>query len=348
MPPSGHTPGPAPPERELRGGAIASVLALNKKGKEMQKYLLGIIFILFPIALTISCRQTKPLIPEPPAFRSMCDNSDLIIIGTMADKNTIEATSQYLSDDTVLKIQTHILDILKGNPTGDTITCYTFFRSADPITELGLGDSLMLFLRILKGTDEYTAYSGVLDIRHLSGANFAFMAQRTREYLDIASHRNYQDQDIVEWLVKCAEDTSMRWDAINDLYSSYQAYNKKQQRPSRKLVLKVELSPAQRRRLYEAILKTPVMEDSEFRMLDMADGKFDTRILPQLIAYIQNHQDNPDNNTLRSMRYICNLTAAPGAGPLVVAYEFTRPDSTGEQERRKIIGDFLSLLSKRI
>jgi hypothetical protein len=130
---------------------------------------------------------------------------------------------KYLDDDSYRRTTFHISESLKGGHGESTLQVihYTDPESPDFVGNFRKGDRLLLFLN---RNDEQNAY-WVRDMRHgakkLSDEDLKVYLDRIGELSALLLREKPDDRELVEWLVRCAEEPATRWEGAYELSAGF-------------------------------------------------------------------------------------------------------------------------------
>lgn len=205
------------------------------------------------LSLVVVCSLLAPVLfsspaaacptKEPETLLSLYKASDSIYIGRYSDTETGPVTQdEEHYSVTELKLNFHITSALKGQPAkalslfGENYT----YKDVDPDPEavgeasettegqpdqytLKAGDDVLLFLR----TDEEDKRSVLTDyadgLKKLPVEDIAVYEDRIKDLSAIFAAEQPDDENIVEWLVRCAEERATRWEGVTELQRSFEA-----------------------------------------------------------------------------------------------------------------------------
>ena len=188
----------------------------------------------------VSARSRCP-VKMPETLLSLYQNSDAIHIATF-DRKTDGEVAEDTADYTSIGIKKHfsISSTLKGESrkffvledseyryknTGTTPAEAEESEEAEDLEssiELKPGDTLLLFLKNGDEEDAPTLTDYRDGTKKLSMEHIGVYEARIKELNSIFGAKKVDEAKIVEWLVRCAEDTVTRWEGTFELLGSFQ------------------------------------------------------------------------------------------------------------------------------
>lgn len=208
--------------------------------------LMKTLLILTAIAATLcltgvaSARSHRVVMPQ--TLLSLYKQSDAILVGRF-DKS-VEETIAEKRDHSVIKIQKYfdIASSLKGENIKLFVLEGSFYRFhapadgetsadadmgdfedldiADSDDGVRSGDSVLLFLQKKKGEEGYELTDRSDGIKKMSDADLAVYEKRIGELNYIFDTPNVDQTEVVEWLIRCAEEPATRWEGAFELLQS--------------------------------------------------------------------------------------------------------------------------------
>ncbi|HEU4593545.1 MAG TPA: hypothetical protein VFS10_00150 [Pyrinomonadaceae bacterium] len=159
-----------------------------------------------------------PISPPTP-LRMLYQKSERVVVAR-AGHSEPDKTS---NDDSYRRTTFHIGESLKGGHGESTLQVvhYTNPETPEFVGNFKKGDRLLLFLNYDDGQNAYR----VNDMRHgakkLSDEDLKIYLRRIEELSAILLKDKPDEQEIVEWLVRCAEEPATRWEGAYELYAGY-------------------------------------------------------------------------------------------------------------------------------
>jgi len=207
--------------------------------------MLKTLLILTAVAATLcltgvaSARSHKAVMPQ--TLLSLYKQSDVILTGRY-DRSVEGPVVDEKRDHSVVKIQKYfdIASSLKGENIKLFVledSIYKFhaptdggevpdrsdledFDIADSDDGLRSGDSVLLFLRKKEGSEGYELTDRADGIKKMSDEDLSVYARRISELNYIFDTPNVDQAEIVDWLVRCAEEPATRWEGAFELLQS--------------------------------------------------------------------------------------------------------------------------------
>jgi hypothetical protein len=209
--------------------------------------MLKVLLILTAVAATLcltgvaSARSHTAVMPQ--TLLSLYKQSDVILAGRF-DKTVEGPVVAEKRDHSVVNIQKYfdIASSLKGEniklfvledsiyrfhaTSGDGAATaadnseFKDFDIADSDDGLRSGDSVLLFLRKKEGGEGYELTDRADGIKRMSDEDLAVYAKRIGELNYIFDTPNVDQTEVVEWLVRCAEEPATRWEGAFELLQS--------------------------------------------------------------------------------------------------------------------------------
>jgi hypothetical protein len=158
-----------------------------------------------------------PIAPPTP-LRMLYKGSERVVVARVGNSE-VDKTS---TDDSLRRTTFHITESLKGGHGENTLQVahYTSYETPDFVGNFKKGDRLLLFLN----RDENETYS-VNDIRYgakkLSDEDLKVYLDRIEELSALLLKEKPDDKEIVEWLVRCAEEPATRWEGAYELSAGF-------------------------------------------------------------------------------------------------------------------------------
>lgn len=189
---------------------------------------------------TASARRCP--VKEPETLLSLYQNSDAIYIASYdktVDGEILEATDDY----TAVEIKKHftISSTLKGQnrkffvledrdyryktalPETNVVEVEPESEEAgDDPSELKSGDTLLLFIRNSEEKEAPTLTDYRDGIKKLSTERMSVYEARIKDLNSIFGEKKVNEQRLMEWLIRCAEDPATRWEGTFELLRSVQ------------------------------------------------------------------------------------------------------------------------------
>lgn len=157
-----------------------------------------------------------PVSPPTP-LRMLYTGSDRVVVARAGDS----AVEKSDNGDSFRRTTFHIGESLKGGHGENKLQVvhYTYPDSPDYIGNFKKGERLLLFLNY---NEEQSAY-WVNDMRHgakkLSDEDLKVYLERIEELSALLLKEKPDEKEVVEWLVRCAEEPATRWEGAYELYA---------------------------------------------------------------------------------------------------------------------------------
>ena len=155
---------------------------------------------------------------EPPSpLRTLYRESERVVVARVGATAAVEGADA----ENQRKTAFDVTESVKGDPGEKTLHVYHWFWQDSPgsPTNFQQGDTLLLFLR--RGEDRQTDGYYVTDARYgakkLSDADLKVYLKRIEELQWIMRQEKPDPDELVEWLVRCAEEPATRWEGAYEL-----------------------------------------------------------------------------------------------------------------------------------
>ena len=151
---------------------------------------------------------------QPIPLRQLYNHSDRIVVGRWGTSRVIKT----VDEDLLLRTALHVSTTVKGSADEPVVFVERWLWTSTSMAESSSakGDKVLAFLT--RGEDG--AYS-VLDLLHglkeLSDSQLTTYLERISELAQIMEGGKPDPDDLVEWLVRCAEETATRWEGTYEL-----------------------------------------------------------------------------------------------------------------------------------
>jgi hypothetical protein len=172
--------------------------------------------------------------------------------------------------------------------------------------------------------DSYDLITGETSAKPLSPADLETYLRRIQELKEITARNDDGPSEIVEWLVRCAEDPATRREGAFELYGSAltEQFEKEQadaETPQGELVsalrrkarsqqlLFASLTKEQKERLVNALLKSDLDNAGDFDLVEIVRRWNDPRLAPFLISYLHRFEDTAPEYLWRVLRTVAEL-----------------------------------------
>jgi hypothetical protein len=245
-------------------------------------------------------------LPQTP-LRELYDDSERVVIARAGDSTVHErdGNGRLLRTTTLLVSRT-----LKGKHR-DTVKVYHWVYEGDR-RQFKKDRDLLVFLTPREGSGllkrsrgwELADYSRA--VKDLPAPVLETYEQRLKELAAIESRRGVRTSEIVEWLVRCAEDPGTRWEGLTDLVRTLPRPDERHPQngsPASVLVDTIEaneraagaeaadnlaelLTSEQKERLVRALLRTERLTEADIELIDLVSDWDDPRLMPFLVSQL--------------------------------------------------------------
>ena len=157
-----------------------------------------------------------------PTLRTLVLKSDRIVVASVGESVAIETkNTDYGGVYTHKRTLLHVATTAKGVPHESTIYLFHHVWSDESREErygdLEEGKPLLLFLRWREEGDGYVFADSSGGANQLPDEDLKVYVRRIEELVAIMSVEKPDPREIVEWLVRCAEEPATRWDGAVEL-----------------------------------------------------------------------------------------------------------------------------------
>jgi hypothetical protein len=284
-----------------------------------------------------------PVLP----LRELYKDSDRIVVARVGESERVELKELENKDDgTLIIIALVVSSTLKGEGDESALRVYQFVYG-DQDETFKPGDNLLVFLRratieSLSPPDGYWPVDLSRGVKKLSDSDLSVYTQRVFELSQIAGNKPDQEA-LVEWLVRCAEDPATRWEGAFDLASSAadlrascsqddsdedsdssQEPNQERSDEPQASIATVEPMPEtrelgdrlafaalltadQKERLMKALLAAEKITEGDEALIELAADFHDPRLLPFLVSQLHRVEANPPQAAYTIVRVVAQL-----------------------------------------
>ncbi|HKG23012.1 MAG TPA: carboxypeptidase-like regulatory domain-containing protein, partial [Blastocatellia bacterium] len=157
--------------------------------------------------------------PEP--LRELYFDSELIVVASVGKSVTAEEMEYGAMKKTALQITSTV----KGK-SGKRVVYVYHWESKDVESQFTEGESLLLFLnrreaeRGKRASDGYRIKDESYGLKKLSAPDLSVYLQRMKELDAMSRDAKDNPAEVVDWLVRCAEDPATRWEGSYELARS--------------------------------------------------------------------------------------------------------------------------------
>ena len=263
-------------------------------------------------------------IPSQP-LRTLFLESDRIVVAQVGASSVAEKLNYGRSFKTSLMVS----QTIKGDGHKPAVDVHHFVYARDPI-QFTEGQTVLAFLQRKEGDtkDGYEPIYGASSVKRLSPSDLETYLSRLEELKAIVSNREPNPIDIVEWLVRCAEDPVTRREGSFELQMAAWRQEQADRRTAegepldsaadfivaiRKLRDQeppLLLTSEQRLRLMNALLRSEDLinwDNGDRELLEVVKRWNDPRLVPFLISYLRRFEKAAPQDLWRIMRTIAEL-----------------------------------------
>ncbi|HET8670554.1 MAG TPA: hypothetical protein VFM05_08005 [Candidatus Saccharimonadales bacterium] len=291
-----------------------------------------------------SITQACPL-PPPQPLRTLYKQSDLIVVASVGRSVVAQRDNWHA----LLRTDLAVSSFHKGQATDPII--YLYHRSYDESHDIAgrykEGDALLFFLRDRKEGDGYEVDDYNYGAKQLSDADLRIYLDRINELASILGEGKPNHEQVVEWLVRCAEEPATRWEGAWELaMSTYalqagidaspadgdeeaveeegtdggqvaEASSGVAQEPDQELdpIFALLLTEEQKQRLAKALYNIPVAIERDTYLVDVVEAWNDPDLAKFLVGQLSQMTDNPPllaGDFMRTLARILNDKALEG------------------------------------
>jgi Carboxypeptidase regulatory-like domain len=304
----------------------------------------------FPMEKLVIVSGIVSIPPQP--LRTLYLNSDRVVVAQVG-KSTAEAKD---GSSRLVRTSLVVSRTLKGDGHKPALTVSEMvYGKRGQFTE---GETVLAFLR--RGSDA-NSYSSSEEfgqsVKHLSESDLELYIQRLAELKAITSNSESDSADVVDWLVRCAEDPGTRHEGAFELNASAwrEHWVKEEMERSatagepasgtRKSPRDEEpffaalLTSDQKQRLMNALLKSEELGSGDFELIELAMGWNDPRLLPSLISYLHRVEETVPAAAERVMQSVADILDDEKVSGLLSQYRDDASYEDTELERGNDVED---------
>lgn len=179
----------------------------------------AIIVALSNVTSTLSCPE-----PPPQPLRQLYLTSARIVIARVGKSEVLasDTANGEEGESGLSRLKTALLvsRTLKGDHQPVVyVNHYGYADNKDKLSSAASDENLLVFLERVDGVDDYYVDMNY-GLKTLPESDLKIYVSRIEELSSIMSAANPRDADIVEWLVRCAEEPATRWEGTYDLAMS--------------------------------------------------------------------------------------------------------------------------------
>jgi carboxypeptidase family protein len=331
--------------------------------------------------VTLGGAMAMPVQP----LRALYDESDLIAVAQVGKTTKVKK-----DDDTALmKTSLNISLIVKGEADKSRVDLY--HRVYGEENTFTAGEKLLVFLDRRKSEDGQKTMSGYevddksYGIKKLADSDLSLYIARMEELAAITAQGKARAGEIVEWLVRCAEDPATRWEGAYELSGSARnlavpgpdpepvgekmgggdndsAMSDQKDEPPGSGFASM-LTAEQKGRLSAALFKTDVVTERDRDLIEIVKMWDGARLLPFLVSQLHSMQPDPQYLAQDLVEIVSDLLDDEEVSALADEYSenasYEDEDSEDEEEskqeaaaarlnRSAMLGKFLALVERRM
>jgi hypothetical protein len=202
--------------------------------------LLAIVTTATIIFTSLAPTQTVFACPAPPLpLRALYMNSDLIVVARLGETTPVEMVSSGEENSYkryLMRTSLNVSSTVKGQGNYGVVNVYHWAWQQRDIpyshvfNQYSDGDKLLFFLNPREDGQGYEIADNSYGVKSLPEADLRIYLQRIDELSLIMQQEKPDPAQIVEWLVRCAEEPATRWEGLQELtmsnYALRQSENK--------------------------------------------------------------------------------------------------------------------------
>jgi hypothetical protein len=303
-------------------------------------------------------------------LRTLYLESDRIVVAQVGKSINNEKATHAQS----LKTSLIVSQTIKGDGHKPAVDVYhwAYGGQLDRLTE---GETVLVFLQRKENAsggdirNSYELIYGGASVKRLSPPDLETYVRRLEELREITGKSESDPNEIVEWLVRCAEDPVTRREGSFELQMSAwrEEWAKEATRraaagepspftgkniPERETFYAALLTSEQKQRLMNALLKSEELVIGDLQLIDLASRWKDPRLLPFLMSYLHRFEETAPHDLWQVMQSVAQLLEDNGLSALVQQYvsgktdeELNKPEedltdlSDGENEQLEAEAD---------
>ncbi|GEM_PF-1134471 len=237
------------------------------------------LFLLLCAAIITDILLAYPISPRP--LRKLIMESELIVWAKVLivgkEKENNKKDNFWERDYALLQVN----ELLQGKIKDTALKVYFSSEMICPAPGVFFkNEQVLAFLDKNKKAGGYTVHALSYGVKHgLDATAYAVYKERIKEMQALLEmdDSGEKDEQILEWLVKCAEDKATRWEGVYELSpgSDFMSYYDREG-PVRK---DIYLNGEQRQRLFNALLFIDTINYSDIPLVDIVTGINDAAML---------------------------------------------------------------------
>ncbi len=300
-----------------------------------------ILLLLTILSLTSNKLLAYPISPRP--LRQLVLESPYIIVGFVVKTYELKDEKDERSYSRIAKIA--VIENLQGQLKYDTIEVVFTPGMICPSPDRYVDSTFVIsFIERDKKSGRFYTHALSYGAKTLEKAEIEIYKSRISEIQQILKIKDQklQIKETVEWLVKCAENETTRWEGTYELSpeSNFMSYYSR----SKNEDFKINLTPEQKERLKKALLSSTGFID--FGLVDLVyrenEEEIDKFLLSELKALDSNYYWIADSFMDR-LKHKNNSTEMEN---LLVRFGKIQFEYDKQNEIKTIISEFISLVDK--
>src|SRR5262245_33042914 len=310
--------------------------------------------------------------PIPPqTLRTLTNRSELIVSARVGKITRIREEDRFNKGIAQLKI----LSIVKGEVGSQSVDVYYWpdvVCPAQPHYEEGA--IVLVFLTQLKDSTGYHTVGLSYGAKSLINQEIDIYSARIRELIEIEKQAdpNTRQQQLVEWLVRCAEEPATRWEGAYELHNShvmkmFEMEQKKEEvkdereiaadgdemedRNEETVDLTTLLTEDQKRRLTAALYRASSLSNGGIYLINLAELWGDDNMAPFMWSYLNAYKKDAPWETKTLMHKLATLLKNREALEMVEKFDtgiYTNliKEDRGEESRKAILQQFIEAIER--
>ncbi len=184
-----------------------------------------IVISMIGVAIPFASNRTQACpAPPPQPLRQLYAQSAHVVVARVGKSEITKTEGEDEDVMTYLKTALLVSSTLKGEPEPVVYIHHWMYQEyKDAISSVTDGEQLLVFLSQNKEDGTYYVDDMSYGIKKLSDAHLKVYVQRIEELASIMKAEKPGDTEIVEWLVRCAEDPVTQWEGAYELAMSHYA-----------------------------------------------------------------------------------------------------------------------------
>lgn len=268
----------------------------------MKKIILPLALLLITATPTISLAIEGP--PQP--MRNLYLDSELIVVATVWAVSTTLDPQGYQ----VVIAELSLDMVVKGTPPDSRVkVAYPAFVSCPAPPRYKVGERVLAFLKRSNDGQHYYTVGSHWGAKNLSPHVLEAYVARLQELQAIEnSEASVRESQLLDWLVRCAEDPATRWEGAYELSPPECGWT--MLRPN----FAPQLSRSQKKRLAIALYRSPVIDKGELCLVNLLELWGDPQLAPFVFAYLKGVKDSSPNGTIPPLMTIVAKAARSSEG----------------------------------